>query len=125
KKFNKPVQVRYFERSTPNALWQMDIMTFMLKGQYRIYLIGIIDDNSRYIVNHGLFRRQTEDNVLDVLRGAIEKNGTPSEVLTDNGRQFYSWRGRSRFTKFCIKVGIQHIRSRPYHPQTLGKIESF
>jgi hypothetical protein len=46
-------------------------------------------------------------------------------VLTDNGRQFYSWRGKSKFTKLCIKLGINHIRSRPYHPQTLGKIESF
>ncbi|MBI5574653.1 MAG: transposase [Elusimicrobia bacterium] len=125
RKFNKPKQVRYFERATPNALWQMDIMTFMLKGLYRTYLVGVIDDNSRYIINHGLFRRQTEDNVLDVLRGAIERSGCPKEVLTDNGRQFYSWRGKSKFSKFCIKSGIQHIRSRPYHPQTLGKIESF
>lgn len=125
KKINKPKQIRYFERSSPNTLWQMDIMTFMLKGMYRIYLIGIIDDYSRYIVSHGLYRRQTENNVHEVVRSAIEKHGCPKEILTDNGRQFYSWRGKSKFTKFCIKTGIQHIRSRPYHPQTLGKIESF
>lgn len=125
RKINKPKQVRYFERSSPNTLWQMDIMTFMLKGMYRIYLIGIIDDYSRYIVSHGLYRRQTENNVHEVLRSAIEKSGCPKEILTDNGRQFYSWRGKSKFSKFCIKTGIQHIRSRPYHPQTLGKIESF
>lgn len=124
-KRNKPKQVRYFERSSPNTLWQMDIMTFMLKGQYRIYLIGIIDDYSRFIVSHGLFRRQTESNVMEVVRAGMEKYKSPKEILTDNGRQFYSWRGKSKFTKFCIKAGIQHIRSRPYHPQTLGKIESF
>lgn len=124
-KRNKPKQIRYFERSSPNTLWQMDIMTFMLKGQYRIYLIGIIDDYSRFIVSHGLFRRQTESNVMEVVRAGIEKYKSPKEILTDNGRQFYSWRGKSKFTKFCIKAGIQHIRSRPYHPQTLGKIESF
>jgi len=125
RKINKPKQVRFFERASPNDLWQMDIMTFMLKGMYRIYLIGVIDDYSRYIVSHGLYRRQTENNVHEVLRSGIEKHGCPKEVLTDNGRQFYSWRGKSKFTKFCIKTGIQHIRSRPYHPQTLGKIESF
>jgi transposase InsO family protein len=124
-KRNKPKQVRYFERSSPNTLWQMDIMTFMLKGQYRIYLIGVIDDYSRFIVSHGLFRRQTESNVMEVVRAGMEKYKSPKEILTDNGRQFYSWRGKSKFTKFCIKAGIQHIRSRPYHPQTLGKIESF
>ncbi len=122
---NKPPRIKHFERAKPNELWQMDIMTFMLKGQYRIYLIGVLDDNSRFMVNHGLFRRQTDDNVIDVFRGAIEKFGCPKEVLTDNGRQFYSWRGKSKFTKTCIKLGINHIRSRPYHPQTLGKIESF
>jgi hypothetical protein len=46
-------------------------------------------------------------------------------VLSDNGRQYYTWRGKSQFTTMLTKLGIRHIRSRPYHPQTLGKIESF
>ena len=40
-------------------------------------------------------------------------------------RQFYTWRGKNDFQRFLLKMGIKHIRSRPYHPQTLGKIESF
>ena len=122
---NKPVQVRQFERAKPNDLWQTDIMTFMLRGQYRVYVIGFMDDNSRYIVGWGLFRRQTTTNVQEVFRAAIEKHGLPKEVLSDNGRQYSSWRGKSQFTKMLTKLGIQHIRSRPYHPQTCGKIESF
>ncbi|MFA6004822.1 MAG: helix-turn-helix domain-containing protein, partial [Elusimicrobiota bacterium] len=47
---NLPVKVRHFERAKPNDLWQTDIMTFMLRGQYRVYLIGFMDDNSRFIV---------------------------------------------------------------------------
>ncbi len=46
-------------------------------------------------------------------------------VLSDNGRQYHSWRGKSKFTTMLTKLGIRHIRSRPYHPQTCGKIESF
>jgi transposase InsO family protein len=122
---NKPVQVRQFERAKPNDLWQTDIMTFMLRGQYRVYVIGFMDDNSRYIVGWGLFRRQTTTNVQEVFRAAIEKHGLPKEVLSDNGRQYSAWRGKSQFTKMLTKLGIQHIRSRPYHPQTCGKIESF
>jgi transposase InsO family protein len=125
KRRNKPVRVKSFERACPNDLWQTDIMTFMLKGQYRVYLIGFMDDNSRFLVGWGLYRFQKADNVQEVFRAAIEKRGLPKEVLSDNGRQYHSWRGTSKFTMMLTKLGIRHIRSRPYHPQTCGKIESF
>jgi transposase InsO family protein len=63
--------------------------------------------------------------VQEVFRAAIEKRGMPKEVLSDNGRQYHTWRGKSKFTTMLTKLGIRHIRSRPYHPQTCGKIESF
>ncbi len=122
---NKPAKVRHFERALPNELWQTDIMSFMIKGQYRVYVIGFLDDHSRFIVGWGLYRFQTAANVQEVFRAAIEKHGMPKEVLSDNGRQYYSWRGKSQFTEMLTKLGIRHIRSRPYHPQTCGKIESF
>jgi len=122
---NRPAKVRSFERALPNELWQTDIMSFMIRGQYRVYLIGFMDDHSRFLVGWGLYRFQTAANVQEVFRAAIEKHGLPKEVLSDNGRQYYSWRGRSQFTETLTKLGIRHIRSRPYHPQTCGKIESF
>lgn len=125
KRRNKPVRVKSFERACPNDLWQTDIMTFMLKGQYRVYMIGFMDDNSRFLVGWGLYRFQKGENVMEVFRAAIEKRGMPKEVLSDNGRQYHSWRGTSKFTSMLTKLGIRHIRSRPYHPQTCGKIESF
>ena len=125
RRINKPYAPRSFERAKPNDLWQTDIMSFMLKGQYRVYLIAFMDDNSRFIVGWGACRMQTTANVLEVFRGAVEKHNLPKEVLSDNGRQYYTWRGKSQFTAALTKLGIRHIRSRPYHPQTLGKIESF
>lgn len=125
KRRNKPAKVKFFERANPNELWQTDIMTFMIKGQYRVYMIGFMDDHSRLIVGWGLYRFQTAANVQEVFRAAIEKHGLPKEVLSDNGRQYYSWRGKSQFSEMLLKLGIRHIRSRPYHPQTCGKIESF
>jgi hypothetical protein len=121
----KPAQIRRFERSLPNALWQIDIFTFELKRMYRVYLVGIIDDHSRYIVGHGLFRQQTADAVLDVVRGAVGQWGAPREILSDNGRQFVAWRGKSRFQRMLVRQGIGHVRSAPQHPMTLGKIERF
>src|SRR5262249_21695121 len=65
---NRPPVVKTFERANPNDLWQTDIMTFMLKAQYRVYVVGFMDDNSRFIVSWGLYRFQTANNVMEVLR---------------------------------------------------------
>ncbi len=121
----RPPGERRFERVLPNALWQIDIFTFQLKRMYPVYLVGIIDDHSRYITGWGLFRRQGADAVLEVTKGAIGQWGAPREILSDNGRQFVAWRGRTRFQKVLKQQGIDHVRSAPHHPMTLGKIERF
>jgi transposase InsO family protein len=117
--------IRRFERSCPNAMWQIDIFTFQLKRMYPVYLIGILDDHSRYLAGWGLFRQQNADAVLEVLKGAIGQWGAPREILSDNGRQFVAWRGQTRFQKVLRQQGVQHVRSAPHHPMTLGKIERF
>jgi transposase InsO family protein len=119
----RPPGIRRFERSCPNALWQIDIFTFQLKRMYPVYLIGILDDHSRYLTGWGLFRQQNADAVLEVLKGSIGQWGAPREILSDNGRQFVAWRGQTRFQKVLRQQGVQHVRSAPQHPMTLGKIE--
>ena len=121
----RPAAPRRFERKLPNALWQIDIFTFDLKRFYKVYLIGIIDDHSRYIVGWGLFRQQTAEAVLEVTKGAIGQWGAPREILSDNGRQFVAWKGKTRFQHVLKQQGIGHVRSAPHHPMTLGKIERF
>ena len=121
----RPPGVKRFERELPNALWQIDIFTFQLKRMFPVYLVGILDDHSRYMVGHGLFRQQTAEAVLEVVKGAIGEWGAPREILSDNGRQFAAWRGETRFQKVLKRQGIGHVRSAPHHPMTLGKIERF
>lgn len=115
---------RFFERSTPNQLWQTDIFTFRLGGK-NAYLIGFIDDFSRYIVSLGCFRSQTAERVLEVYRRGCGEYNPPKEMLTDNGRQYTNWRGTTRFERELQKDRVKHIRSQPHHPMTLGKIERF
>src|SRR5256712_13122166 len=55
----------------------------------------------------------------------MANSGAPEEVLTDNGPQYKTWRGKSAFTALCERRGIKQIVARPRHPQTLGKIERF
>ena len=115
---------RFFERATPNQMWQTDIFTFRLGGHYA-YLIGYIDDYSRYMTGLELFRSQTGQNVIEVYRRAASEYNPPKEMLTDNGRQYTSWHGKSRFEAELQKDKIHHIKSQPHHPMTLGKIERF
>jgi len=122
KREKSPPKPRFFERSTPNQLWQTDIFTFRLAGK-NAYLIGFIDDYSRYLVGLEVYRSQTAENVMEVYRRAVGEYGVPREMLTDNGRQFTSWRGTTRFEQELKKDKVHHIRSRPHHPMTLGKIE--
>ncbi len=121
-----PEQVRRFERARPNQLWQTDLFTFVLKRQNRrVYLVAFMDDHSRFVVGYGLHASQSTALVLEVLRAALTSHGSPEEVLTDNGSQYVTWRGKSAFSKELQKRGIQQVVASPRRPQTLGKIERF
>jgi transposase InsO family protein len=114
-----------FARPNPNDMWQMDIMGFYIRDAHKVYLITALDDCSRFVVNWGLFKDQTADNVLEVLRVALACHGAPKEVLTDQGAQFKHWGGVTQFEKLLQKLNIHHVKARPHHPQTCGKIEAF
>jgi len=121
-----PDKVRRFERARPNQLWQTDLFTFLLKRQNRrVYMVAFMDDHSRFIVSFGLHASQSSALVLEVLRSGITSYGAPEEILTDNGSQYITWRGKSAFTKELEKRGIRQVVARPRRPQTLGKIERF
>jgi transposase InsO family protein len=108
----------------PNLMWQSDISVITWRKQ-NVYLIGFIDDFSRFVTGLGLYMTQKADNVLEVFRRAASEYKSPAEMLTDNGRQYTSWRGQAQFEKEMHRMEIKHIRSQPHHPQTQGKIERF
>jgi transposase InsO family protein len=121
-----PDKVRHFERAQPNQLWQTDLFTFILKRQNRrVYLVAFMDDHSRFITSYGLHASQSSALVLEVLRAGLTSYGTPQEILTDNGSQYVTWRGKSVFTRELEKRGIKQVVAAPRRPQTLGKIERF
>jgi transposase InsO family protein len=119
-------KIRHFERAKPMQLWQSDITSFVLtRHSTRIYLTVFMDDHSRYIVAWNLQLRQTGEFVMTTLLNGISRFGKPEEVLTDQGRQYFAWRGKSDFQKLLDKEGIRHVVARSHHPQTLGKCERF
>ena len=47
-------------------------------------------------------------------------------VMTDNGPEFKGTLEREHpFEMMCVELGIKHIYTKPYRPQTNGKIEAF
>jgi len=121
-----PDKQRRFERAAPNELWQTDIFTFKLKRQNRtVLLVVFMDDHSRFVVGYGLHASASGALVREVFEAAIASYGAPKEVLTDNGSQYVTWRGKSAFRKLCERRGIKQVVARPRRPQTLGKVERF
>lgn len=119
-------QVHRFESTRPNALWQTDLFTFVLKRENRrVHLVAYLDDYSRFIVGFGLYASASGALVREVFEASIANYGAPEEVLTDNGTQYHTWRGKSAFTELCERRGIEQIVAAPRHPKTLGKIERF
>ena len=116
---------RRFERARPMQMWQSDIYTFLLRKHQRLYLVGFMDDHSRFLVSHVVAHHQKSELVMEALERGIAEYGAPEEMLTDNGRQYTAWRGETAFEAALKQHGIKHIKSRPQHPMTLGKIERF
>lgn len=117
-------KIRTFERARPMQLWQTDITSYVLsRHSQRVYLTVFLDDNSRYIVAWSLELRQTGEFVMNCVLNGIQKFGKPEEILTDQGRQYFSWRGKSEFQHLLVREGIKHVVARSHHPQTVGKCE--
>jgi len=124
KRRRKAQRPRRFERARPGELWQSDITSFVLaRPGTRVYLVVFLDDFSRYIVSFGLHVQMRAAHVSEVLLEGTSRYGKPVEVLTDQGPQYFTWRGKSAFQKLLLREGIRHVVARSHHPQTVGKCE--
>lgn len=119
----RPSQIKFvkYEWPKPNMLWHTDWTECPYTGKH---LIAFIDDHSRFIVHAEYFDNATRENTQIAFQKAIDKYGTPDNILTDNGTQFTPTKGQvGPFSKWCEERGIKHILGRVHHPQTNGKIE--
>jgi transposase InsO family protein len=119
-----PKPPRRFERARPMQLWQTDITSYVLaRHSVRVYLVVFLDDRSRYVVAWSLCTHQKAEMVQECLLDGIARFGKPEEVLSDQGPQYHSWRGKSAFDRLLDREGIRHVVARTHHPQTVGKCE--
>jgi transposase len=114
-----------FEAELPNECWQADVTAWALEGGEIVEIIDIVDDHSRLQLGCDAYGRVKAADVVQSFQRAAQLHGLPHSLLTDNGAVFV---GSSRKGKVLLeyeleRLGVAFKNSRPYHPQTLGKVE--
>ena len=89
--------------------------------------MNFIDDHSCLAVATRVLRRATAPAVLRVFQVAGARRGLPAGLLTDNGCVYTTWHrgGPNVMQTELLAASIDYRHSRPYHPQTCGKVERF
>jgi transposase InsO family protein len=105
-----------------NEMWQTDATHIDLADGTETEIVNIIDDHSRVCVgSYAVDGRTTGPDVWNTFVAAIETYGIPAWLLSDNGAPFTS----KLFTDNLKAIRVNTTNSRPFHPQTCGKVERF
>ncbi|MGI8707692.1 MAG: IS481 family transposase [Actinomycetota bacterium] len=116
-----------FEASLPNGCWQSDVTFYELADGSKAEILNFLDDFSRVCVASKVFATTRSPEVVATLYEAGRAWGLPAALLTDNGAIYTAaYRGGySAMESELFALGITYKHSRPYHPQTCGKVERF
>jgi len=99
--------------------WHLDICYLNLAGTF-YYLITLLDGYSRYVVHWEIRQSMSEKDAELVVQRAVEKYPHQQpRIITDNGPQFIA----RDFKQFIRMVGLSHVRTSAYYPQSNGKLE--
>jgi transposase InsO family protein len=117
-----------FEKPAPNLLWQMDFKGWVRLGNGEpCHPLTIVDDHSRYTPCLKACADQQKSTVQGHLQATFGRYGLPDAMFVDNGTPWGDASGKhwTRLRVWLLKLGIELIYSRPYHPQSRGKNERF
>jgi putative transposase len=105
----------------PHEHWHVDIAHINIHGTF-YYLCSILDGHSRAIVHWEIREAMTEKDVEIILQRARERYpDQKTRIISDNGPQFIA----RDFKTFVREVGLEHVRTSPYYPQSNGKKERY
>jgi transposase InsO family protein len=116
-----------FQAELPNEMWQADTTHWTLADGTDVEILNVIDDHSRLLVTSRAFVTTKAADVVETFHEAAATWGLPASMLTDNGAIFTaeSRNGRCAMENELFRLGVAYKHSRPYHPQTCGKVERF
>jgi transposase InsO family protein len=109
----------FVQPTAPHEHWHVDISYLNLGGTF-YYLCTLLDGYSRAIVHWEIRQQMTERDVETIVQRGLERfPGASPRIISDNGPQFIA----KDFKEFIRLVGITHVRTSPYYPQSNGKLE--
>lgn len=117
---------RRFQAELPNEVWQADLTHWALADGAQVEILNVIDDHSRLLVSSTARTVFKAADIVTDLHAAMTRHGRPERMLTDNGAVFtgqHRGRGWVALERELAALGISLSHSRPYHPQTCGKVE--
>jgi transposase InsO family protein len=117
-----------FAAEQPNERWQTDVTHWPLADGTDTEICNWLDDHSRFCLASTTRPVFTAPAVDRAYRAIATEYGDPAGVLTDNGAIFtgrYRGHGRVALEVTLHARGVVLSHSRPYHPQTCGKVERF
>jgi transposase InsO family protein len=114
-----------FAAELPNEMWQADITHWHLGGGEDVEILNMLDDHSRLFLASRAHASTKAADVVAVFRSAVALHGAPASLLCDNGAVFTATPrgGKVLLQTELQRLGIAAKNSRPYHPQTCGKVE--
>ncbi|MCP4273759.1 MAG: transposase family protein [Gammaproteobacteria bacterium] len=89
----------------------------------KVYLVILLDDYSRFILNFHLSIRYTMEGIQGMVEESIQRYGKMEKILSDRGFVFHGWKGINRFERYLEGQEIYHIHTSAHHPETIGKVE--
>ncbi len=132
----RKAKIKRYVKRYPGELLHADtyyLAKAMMQNRKRYYLFGIIDDCSRLAfieVINKINAAEVTKAFYHSLQFFLAHGIKPERVMTDNGVEFTAFTSqkakRTHFFETMLNiVGIDHTYTRPYHPQSNGKIERF
>jgi transposase InsO family protein len=118
---------RRFQAELPNECWQADTTHWALADGTDVEILNVIDDHSRLLVASRAFVTAKAADVVETFHLGTSELGIPASMLTDNGAIFTAEfrNGACAMELELLALGVDYKHSRPYHPQTCGKVERF
>jgi transposase InsO family protein len=109
----------FHQPERPHQHWHIDVSYINIAGTF-YYLCAVLDGYSRYIVHWEIRERMLEQDIEIILQRARERcpKARP-RIISDNGPQFIA----KDFKEYIRMMGMTHVRTSPFYPQSNGKLE--
>jgi transposase InsO family protein len=127
--------IKRYERQAPGELAHIDLTKIPkdLRCSFKIkelYVAAVCDDCTRLTYAETIKDKRASTLTYFMARSLSWfkqiYNFEFEAVMSDNGPEFKGVLSKEHpFETMCQELGIKHIYTKPYHPQTNGKIEAF